>query len=90
MGRAGSAVEKALLADFGEAKQLKRTMTARGTKAGTPVYMAPEMREDEDIKGPKADVFSVGVVMVDVQVVRYTAQLGSSCTPERRSFEVGS
>ena len=55
-------LEKALLADFGEAKEIKRTLTAHGTRAGTPLYMAPEMKQEEDAKGPKADVFSAGVV----------------------------
>jgi hypothetical protein len=58
---------KVLLADFGEAKQLTQTMThVRGTMAGTPVYMAPEMRGEDDAKGPKADVFSAGVVAVEL------------------------
>jgi len=56
-----------LLADFGESKQLTMTMTrAAGTVAGTPLYMAPEMHEEEDAKGPKADVFSTGVVLVEM------------------------
>jgi hypothetical protein len=50
-------LEKAMLADFGEAKLLTQTMTMQ-TMAGTPVYMAPEMAAEEDAKGPKADVFS--------------------------------
>ncbi len=58
---------KILLADFGESKQLTMTMTrAAGTVAGTPLYMAPEMHEEEDAKGPKADVFSAGVVLVEM------------------------
>ena len=40
---APTTLEKVLLADFGEAKQLTRTMTVR-TVAGTPIYMSPEMR----------------------------------------------
>ena len=56
---------KALLADFGEAKQLNRTVTVR-TVAGTPVYMAPENREDEAARSPKLDVFSAGVVVVEM------------------------
>jgi hypothetical protein len=56
---------KVLLADFGEAKQVTRTMTVR-TMAGTPIYMAPEMRDVEVRKGPKADVFSAGVVMIEM------------------------
>jgi len=58
---------KILLADFGESKQLTMTMTrAAGTVAGTPLYMAPEMHEEDDAKGPKADVFSAGVVLVEM------------------------
>jgi len=34
--------------------------------AGTPVYMAPEMRGEDDAKGPKADVFSAGVVAIEL------------------------
>ena len=60
-------VVKVLLADFGESKQLTMTMTrAVGTVAGTPLYMAPEMHEEEAAKGPKADVFSTGVVLVEM------------------------
>ena len=50
-------LEKAMLTDFGEAKQMTQTLTVQ-TMAGTPVYMAPEMAAEEDAKGPKADVFS--------------------------------
>ena len=45
---------KVLLADFGEAKQLTQSMTrARASIAGTPLYMAPEMREADEDKSPK-------------------------------------
>ena len=67
----GGRLAKVLLADFGEAKQLTQTMThVRGTVAGTPIYMAPEMRGEDDAKGPKADVFSAGVVAVEVSTQR--------------------
>jgi serine/threonine protein kinase len=56
---------KALVADFGEAKQLNQTMNMRSV-AGTPVYMAPENREGEAAKSPKMDVFSAGVVVVEM------------------------
>lgn len=62
---------KVLLADFGEAKQLSQTMThIHGTMAGTPIYMAPEMRGEDDAKGPKADVFSAGIVAVEINTQR--------------------
>jgi serine/threonine protein kinase len=58
---------KVLVADFGEAKKLTQTMTkVQGKMAGTPVYMAPEMRGEDDAKGPKADVFSAGVVAIEL------------------------
>ena len=58
-------LRKVLLADFGEAKQLSMTRAA-ATIAGTPLYMAPEMREEEESKSPKAGVFSAGVVAVEL------------------------
>ena len=62
---------KVLLADFGEAKQLSQAMThIHGTMAGTPIYMAPEMRGEDDAKGPKADVFSAGIVAVEISTQR--------------------
>jgi serine/threonine protein kinase len=61
----GITLVKVLLADFGEAKQLSQSMS-RVSAAGTPVYMAPEMKEEEDAKTPKADVFSAGVVAVEL------------------------
>ena len=62
-------LQKILVTDFGEAKQLTQTMTHRalaGTQAGTPLYMAPEMREADEEKGPKADVFSAGVLAIEI------------------------
>ena len=56
---------KVLLADFGEAKQLTASMS-RVSGAGTPVYMAPEMGEEDEAKTPKADTFSVGIVAVEM------------------------
>lgn len=64
-------LRKVLLADFGESKQLTMTMTrAVGTAAGTPLYQAPEMGMEEEAKGPKADVFSAGIVVVEVNTGR--------------------
>jgi serine/threonine protein kinase len=48
------ALRKVLLADFGEAKQLTQSMTRAQTHGvGTLIYMAPEMREADEDKGPK-------------------------------------
>ena len=57
--------------DFGEAQQLRRKLSGslssgRGTIAGSPVYMAPEMRDADEAVSPKADVFSAGVVVMEV------------------------
>jgi serine/threonine protein kinase len=58
---------KCLLADFGESKMLPADHSrVRGTIAGTPDYMAPEMREAEEAISPKVDVFSAGVVVIEV------------------------
>ena len=37
-----------------------------GLAQGTPLYMAPEMKESDEAKGPKVDVFSAGVVLVEM------------------------
>ena len=37
---------------------------------GTPLYMAPEMKEDDEAKTPKADVFSASVMMVEISRTR--------------------
>ena len=39
---------------------------AAGTIAGSPVYMAPEIQEADEATSPKADVFSAGVVVIEV------------------------
>ena len=41
-------------------------MTAVWNCAGTLVYMAPEMKEAEDIKGPPLDIFSAGVLAAEI------------------------
>jgi serine/threonine protein kinase len=33
---------------------------------GTPLYMAPEMREESSDAGPAADIFSAGVVVIEM------------------------
>ena len=66
-GGEGFELVKVLLADFGLAKQLHLSVTrAMISGGGTPLYQAPEMREQEDAKSPKADVFSAGVLAVEM------------------------
>lgn len=66
--------QKAMLADLGEAKQVVRaTRVAQslGTVGvGTLLYMAPEMKEAELMKGPKVDVFSCGVAAAEIATGR--------------------
>ncbi|MFF0307052.1 protein kinase [Streptosporangium sp. NPDC004379] len=49
--------------DFGIARTAEMSLTASGTVAGTPAYMAPEVLIGQRA-GPPADVFAWGCVMV--------------------------
>eukprot|EP01052_Picozoa_sp_SAG31_P011828 SAG31_NODE_679_length_12887_cov_3.259540_11_plen_638_part_00 len=66
---------KAMLADLGEANELfastrRQTLHAQTEGVGTLVYMAPEMREAEDAKGPPLDIFSAGVLAAAIATGR--------------------
>ena len=78
-----------LLADFGESKQLTRTMSVR-TVAGTPIYMAPEMREADEAKGPKVDVFSAGVLLAEMNSGRLPAPGPEVCCYSHTSRDTAS
>ena len=55
----------ARLADFGIARLVDTTtMTVVGTTLGTASYMAPEQLEDHQV-GPDADVWSLGIVLLE-------------------------
>lgn len=55
----------ARLADFGIARLVDTTtMTVIGTTLGTASYMAPEQLEDHQV-GPGADVWSLGIVLLE-------------------------
>eukprot|EP01048_Picozoa_sp_COSAG05_P016121 COSAG05_NODE_2036_length_3656_cov_61.922125_1_plen_731_part_00 len=77
----GGTLEKVLVADFGDAIEAP-TMAVRAT-AGTPIYMAPEMCDENQVKDCKADVFSAGVVMVELNT-------GVVPHPERRPDDIAS
>eukprot|EP01044_Picomonas_judraskeda_P008106 COSAG03_NODE_905_length_5401_cov_2.949830_3_plen_866_part_00 len=68
---------KAMLADLGEAKQVvfgTRAARSLGTVGvGTLLYMAPEMKEADDVKGPKVDIFSAGVMAAEIATGRCPA-----------------
>jgi hypothetical protein len=66
--------QKAMLADLGEAKQVvfgTRVAQSLGTVGvGTLLYMAPEMKEADEMKGPKVDIFSCGVTAAEIATGR--------------------
>ncbi len=64
--------KRPLLADLGLAKHFRRdvldaresrSLTATGSIAGTPGYMAPEQIDDSKRVGPPADVFALGALL---------------------------
>jgi len=60
-----SAGGEARLGDFGIARLLDAsTLTVNGTTLGTAAYMAPEQLEDHQV-GPSADVWSLGMVLLE-------------------------
>ncbi len=61
----------ALLADFGIAKAIagpgsQSGVTSPGMAIGTPTYMAPEAIVDAERVGPRADLYSTGVVAYEM------------------------
>ena len=53
------------LGDFGIARLLDAsTLTLAGTTLGTAAYMAPEQLEDHQV-GPSADIWSLGIVLLE-------------------------
>ena len=69
---------KAMLADLGEAKQVvvfgtRAAQSLGSVGVGTLIYMAPEMKEQDEMKGPKVDVFTLGVTATEIA----TGSLGS-------------
>ena len=66
---------KAMLADLGEAKQgvvfgTHAAQSLGSVGVGTLIYMAPEMKEEDEMKGPKVDVFSLGVTAAEIATGR--------------------
>ena len=69
---------KAMLADLGEAKQVvvfgtRAAQSLGSVGVGTLIYMAPEMKEQDEMKGPKVDVFSLGVTAAEISTGRCPA-----------------
>jgi eukaryotic-like serine/threonine-protein kinase len=76
-----SATGRAKLGDLGEAHIVKTVAHRTASRAsiigtvgvfgvGTPLYMAPEMRHQDEEKSGRTDMFSVGVVMCEMSASR--------------------
>jgi serine/threonine protein kinase len=75
---------RALLGDFGIARLLDgSTFTVDGTTMGTVAYMAPEQLEDHQVGAP-ADIWSLGLVLLECLTGRRTYEGTSSEIIARR------
>ncbi|CAJ0944558.1 unnamed protein product, partial [Mesorhabditis belari] len=54
------------IGDFGSAKQLQALATQRGSCGGTPHYLAPEVVLGQREAGRRADIWSMGVTLVEM------------------------
>jgi len=59
--------DQAFVMDFGLAKSLEAdsSMTRTGDVVGTPLYMAPEQIEGEELDG-RADIYAVGLILFEM------------------------
>jgi eukaryotic-like serine/threonine-protein kinase len=72
------------LGDFGIARLLDAsTLTVAGTTLGTAAYMAPEQLEDHQV-GPGADIWSLGMVLLECLTGRRTYEGSPSEVVARR------
>lgn len=56
------------LADFGVSAHLTNTRSKRGTKIGTPYWMAPEVLSYDSRHDEKADIWSMGITAYEMAV----------------------
>jgi eukaryotic-like serine/threonine-protein kinase len=74
----------ARLGDFGIALVSDTsTLTAEGTTLGTAAYMAPEQLEDHQV-GPEADIWSLGILLVECLTGRRVYEGGAAEVVARR------
>ncbi|OHT14482.1 hypothetical protein TRFO_15136 [Tritrichomonas foetus] len=52
-----------VICDFNQAKRTEKYMMDASTKFGSPLYCAPEIRDNEDEYTPSVDIFSFGMIM---------------------------
>ena len=74
------------LVDFGIAKRLEapgETITVPGRIVGTPAYMAPELVTSPSHVGPPADIYSLGVLLVELLTGHRTTELAHLPHPLR-------
>ncbi len=59
---------QAILTDFGIAKMvtMEERMTQTGMGIGTPAYMSPEQARGSREVGPRADIYSLGIVLYEM------------------------
>lgn len=68
----------AKLTDFGLVKDSQTSLTADGTRLGTPAYMAPEQIQGEEVT-PALDIYALGVVAYEMLTGRtpFTGNMSS-------------
>jgi NIMA (never in mitosis gene a)-related kinase len=59
-----------MLGDFGIAKVLEHTMAMAATSCGTPIYMSPEVCQDQPYN-VKADIWSMGCILYEMANLQY-------------------
>ena len=62
------------VADFGLATDADATLTRTGSFLGTPAYAAPEQQRDATAAGPRADLWSLGVIWYELLAGRRPAE----------------
>ena len=53
------------LGDFGVSAVIERTLSKKNTMIGTPLYMSPEMLQEEKYDS-KSDIWSLGVLLYEM------------------------